>query len=289
MKKIDERLEYEDNENEEKTEEMKQFELETGKKAKWRGIVTEAFKKWQKGERVYSKNKERINILVSEERKNRWQDFVDANNIMTISELIRESVENYIESKSNIKKFEDFSKLYHKLKEELSSIKGFSQILIEEYKDELSWDVLLKLKEIFDKSVNVEKLLTGVLNDQGEEISNYDILIVDDDNSTVYLISEFFKKKDYKIKAIGLGDEIFDSIKKNPPKLILLDILLPDSDGYEICREIKSDKNFKDIPIYYITAVPESEVKNNLKRTGADGYFLKPFNMLDFNILLKHL
>jgi len=289
MKKIDETLEYEDNENEEKTEEMKQFELETGKKAKWRGIVTEAFKKWQKGERVYSKNKERINILVSEERKNRWQDFAEANEISTISELIRESVEDYIESKSKLKKLEDFSKISHNLKEELSSIKGFSQILIEQYKDELSWDVLLKLKEIFDKSVNVEKLLIGILNDQEEEIGNYDILIVDDDNSTVYLISEFFKKKGYIIKSSGLGNEVLDLLKKNLPKLILLDILLPDSDGYEICKAIKSDKHFKEIRIYYITAVPESEIKKNLKKTGADGYFLKPFDMAQFNILLKYL
>lgn len=284
MKKTAEMAEFD-----EKTEEMIEFEQETGKKAIWRGIITEAFKRWQKGERVYTKNKERINILVSEERKNKWQNFAEMNNIATISELIRKSVESYIESKSNLKNLEDFSKLSHKLKEELSSIKGFSQILIEEYKDELSWDVLLKLKEIFDKSLNVEKLLISLLNDQDEKISNYDILIVDDDSSTVYLISEFFKKKGYIIKAIGLGNDVFDLLTKNPPKLILLDILLPDSDGYEICKLIKSDDRLKQIPIFYITAVPEAEVKKNLSTTGANGYFLKPFNMLDFNILLKYL
>ena len=80
-----------------------------------------------------------------------------------------------------------------------------------------------------------------------------------------------------------------DLLHRKKPKLILLDILLPDSDGYEICKTIKSDKSLNDIPIYYITAVPESEVRESLKKTGAEGYFLKPFNMSEFNLLLEYL
>ncbi|MFX0073041.1 MAG: response regulator [Candidatus Hermodarchaeota archaeon] len=274
---------------ENKTEEMIEFEQETGKKAIWRGNITDAFKKWQNGERVYAKNKERINILVSEERKNRWQNFAEENNISTISDLIRNSVENYIEVDCNLKNLEVLSNISHKLKEELSSIKGFSQILIEQYKDDLSWDILLKIKEIYDKSINMEKLLNRILNNQDDTKNNFDILIVDDDNSTIYLISEYFKKKNYIIKATGFGSDVIDLINKNPPKIILLDILLPDSDGYEICRKIKANDKLKDIPIFYITAVPESEVRRNFKKTGANGYFLKPFNMSDFNILSEYL
>ena len=177
----------------------------------------------------------------------------------------------------------------HNLREDLSSIKGFSQILIQEYKDELSWDLLLKIKEIFDKSLNLENLLNKILDDKEEKIDNYDILIIDDDESTVYLISEFFKKRGITFKATGLGNEAMYLIQKNPPKLILLDILLPDNDGYEICKSIKSNSKFKNIPIFYITAVPESEVKEELKITGADGYFLKPFDMSQFNLVLNYL
>lgn len=272
-----------------KTEDMIKFEKETGKKAIWLDRITNDFIKWQKGEKVYKKNKERINILVSEERKKGWNKFAEVNNIPTISKLIRKSVDFYIDSKSKSHKLEDFSKFSHKLKEELSSIKGFSHILIEESKDELSWDVLLKIKEIFDKSVNIEKLLIGILNDQDYIPVNYDVLIIDDDNSTVYLISEFFKKRGHTFKAIGLGNEAIDLLQKFKPSLILLDILLPDSNGYEICKIIKSDKNLKDIPVYYITAVPESEVKNKISSTGADGYLLKPFDMFQFNTLLNYL
>lgn len=272
-----------------KTEEMEKYESETSKQAIWRNQITEGFKNWQKGEIVYKKTKERINILVSEDKKNIWKKFAEDNKISTLSKLIKESVEFYISSKLRFKKLEDFSKISHSLKEELSSIKGFSQILIEEYKDELSWDTLLKLKEIFDKSINMEKLLNKILDEQEENKAKYDVLIVDDDKSTVYLISEYFKKKGYSYKSTGLGNEAIQLLEKNVPKLILLDILLPDSDGYEICESLKSNDNLKNVPIFYITAVPESEVKKNIKKTGADGFFLKPFDMTQFNVLLKFL
>ena len=272
-----------------KTEEMDRFEKETGKQAIWRGTITKDFIKWQKGEKVYTKNKERINILISEDKKNKWQEFIENNNIGTISKLVRRSVDYYIDSIPTVTKINNFSKLAHNLREDLSSIKGFSQILIQEYKDELSWDLLLKIKEIFDKSLNLEKLIKQILDEKEEKMDNYDILIIDDDKSTIYLISEFLKKRGISFKATGLGHEAMYLIQKNTPKLILLDILLPDNDGYEICKSIKSTSKLRNIPIFYITAVPETEVKEKLKITGADGYFLKPFDMSKFNIVLNYL
>ena len=69
--------------------------------------------------------------------------------------------------------------------------------------------------------------------------------------------------------------------------MILLDILLPGSDGYEICRKIKTKNTLKDIPVYYITAVPEEEVAEKLKETGAEGYILKPFEVENFNSIIQ--
>ena len=73
------------------------------------------------------------------------------------------------------------------------------------------------------------------------------------------------------------------------PKLILLDILLPDINGYDILKKIKSDKRLKDTPIFFITALQESEVRQVSKRLGVEGYFKKPFKMAEFNILLNYL
>ncbi|KKL75396.1 hypothetical protein LCGC14_2055320, partial [marine sediment metagenome] len=79
--------------------------METGKFAIWRGIITEGFKKWQKGEKIYEKNKERIMLLVSGENKKRWQNFIKTNDISTISKLIRQAVNFFIEFKEKSRLF----------------------------------------------------------------------------------------------------------------------------------------------------------------------------------------
>ncbi len=55
--------------------------------------------------------------------------------------------------------------------------------------------------------------------------------------------------------------------------------------GYEICKRIKSEEKFKNLLIFYITAVPRSEVEGKIDETGADGFFLKPFEYSDFDRL----
>jgi CheY-like chemotaxis protein len=271
-----------------KTDEMIKYEKETGKQAIWRGVVTKDFKKFQKGEKIYHKEKERINILISEETKQRWLQFINENEITTISKLIRESVDSYIDIKPKLLRIQRFEESFHNLKEKLSSIKGFSQILIGDYKNELNWDVLLKIKEIYDQSLNLEKILYNILNDKKDTDLECDLLIVDDDVSTIILLSDFFRRKGIICKEISNGLEALEFLKNSNPKLVLLDILLPDTSGYEICKTIKSDKKFRDVPIFYITAVPESEVKEKMKDTKADGYYLKPFDMSKFNELLNY-
>lgn len=80
-----------------------------------------------------------------------------------------------------------------------------------------------------------------------------------------------------------------EELNKNVPKLILLDILLADMSGFEICKKLKIDDNYKNMPIYYITAIPESEVKKKMEETGADGFFIKPFNFDEFEVLYNYL
>jgi len=215
-----------------------------------------------------------------------WQDIAIKYDISTISKFIRNSVDFFIRTKPKIEELNKFSKSIHSLKEELSSIKGFSQLLIEEHKNELSWEALLKIKEITDKSVNIEKILNEIFNTHKIETLKYDVLIVDDDSSTINLLSNFFRNKGYSHIDTSLGNRAIELLQKAVPKLILLDVLLPDSSGFDICKKIKTDEKLKTIPVFYITAVPETEVYNKMSETKADGYFLKPFNISDFNILM---
>lgn len=233
--------------------------------------------------------KERITILVSEDRKNRWLEFSKNMNFSTLSKLIRESVETYIGSNLKPSPSTTISKLSHDLKQPLTAIKGFSHLLIENYKDKLDWSTLSKIKEVYDQSLNLEGIIANALDEYQEESTEFDILLVDDDSSTNKVLLDFFQLKGYNCKDVLSGLGTFKILEMHRPRLILLDILLPDMSGYEICKKIKSNKNFKDIPIFYITAIPESEVKVMIDETMADGYFLKPFNFPEFEKLFTLL
>ena len=233
-----------------------------------------------------------VGILVSESTRNNWKKFAIENNLSTTSNLVRIAVNFYIDLQSKLEYIKDFSKISHELKEPLTSIKGFAQLLIDNHKQELSWDALVKVKEIIDNSELLENKIKKILENQPLENNLYDILIVDDEESTTNLLRNFFENKGYTCKEIFYGNDVFEFLTHSKPKLILLDILLPDKNGNEVCKILKYNAEFeklKSIPIFYITAVPENEVIKLVKETGANGYFLKPFNFREFEILFKYL
>jgi CheY-like chemotaxis protein len=275
-------------EGEKKTKEMLKYEEETGKFAIWQGRVTGSFKKWQKGDKIYEQDKERITILVPESKKNEWQKFREEQKFTSISKLIRKAVDTYIESTFRSTSMKTLSQITHGLKEPLTLIKGFSQIIIENYKDDLNWDVLVKINDIFDQSQILEERIKEISEQVVDEVTEYDILIVDDDPSTVKVLTNFFELKGYKCKILKTGSDVLNEVKRSNPKITLLDILLPDIDGYEICKQIKSDNSLEKNLVFFITAIPGDEVQSKLEETKADGYFLKPFTFSEFNIILKY-
>ena len=269
--------------NIEKTPEMEKYEEETGKKAIWRGILTESYKRWLKGEKIYEQDKERITFLASEEDKRGWYEFMKKKKFTTFSKLIREAIAYYIDSDIAILSNKTISDLSHDLKEPLTAIKGFTHLIIENYKDKLDWEILTKIKSVYDQSLILERIINDALvRGNKEEI---DILIVDDDESTNKVLTDLFTFKGYSVKAVASGDDAFRVLQNTTPRILLLDIILSKMSGYEICKRIKSEEKFKDLLIFYITAVPRSEVEGKIDETGADGFFLKPFDYLEFDHL----
>ncbi|MFX1276704.1 MAG: response regulator [Promethearchaeota archaeon] len=242
-----------------------------------------------KEEKKIDDTKKYIGFNVSEETKDFWQNFANENKISTISKLIRQSVDFYIKMKPKMDFLENIDKITHGFKEPLTAIKGYSQLLIEDYKDELDWDILLKIKNIFDESLKLEKKISDAIEQISTEDIIFDVLIIDDDDSTINLLKDYFDTKGYSTKEVAKGKEALILLKKNVPKLIMLDVLLPDINGYEVCNKIRSELNLKDIPIFYITAVPEGEVREKIKETGANGYFIKPFDLKNFTKLKSYL
>jgi len=68
-----------------------------------------------------------------------------------------------------------------------------------------------------------------------------------------------------------------------------LDIILPDVSGFTICKKIKENEKFKDIPVIYLTAVPGNQVTEKVGETKADGFILKPFDLADFDFVFQYL
>jgi len=294
----DEEIENLDFKDEKVKELMEQYQEETEKFAIWRGVITEGFKRWLKGEKIYDRDKERISLYVSDDTKSDWQNFINMHkeDYTTISKLIRKSVEYFINIQSkfsteNPLKLDNqaITNISHALKEPLTSIKGFSQLLLENYKKELDEHVLTTIQNIFDQSILLENKIINILDNMKTESSQYDILLIEDDLATIRLLTSYFESKGFSCKGVVSGKKGYEELNNNLPKVILLDIILPDYSGYDICKQIKMNKELKIIPVFLLTAIPGSEVEKHMEETHADGFILKPFDFSDFQIVFNHL
>ncbi|PIE35595.1 hypothetical protein CSA56_03695 [candidate division KSB3 bacterium] len=108
-------------------------------------------------------------------------------------------------------------------------------------------------------------------------LSNATILIVDDNPTNLEILSNYFMHFGYRILTKKSGEEMFQSLKDDMPDLILLDIVMPGIDGFEICRRLKDDNATKDIPIIFMTALSDTMDKIKGFEAGAVDYITKPF------------
>ncbi|MHA1725736.1 MAG: response regulator [Promethearchaeota archaeon] len=233
------------------------------------------------------KKNERITLLVSEETKKKWQEFAEKNDFTSISKFIRKAVDFYIVNTLKISLFKNINKISHELKEPLTIINGLSHIILENYSEKMDPNILIRIKEIHEQSKALERKIDEIFLSSEIQTQDYDILIVDDNASTILLLKDFFEIKGFHCKGVNTGQKCLEEIEKNLPKLILIDILLPDIDGFKLGKILKS--KISTIPIYFITAIPHTEVMKKLKETGVDGCFLKPFDFNEFNSVLEKL
>lgn len=110
------------------------------------------------------------------------------------------------------------------------------------------------------------------------EIGENKILIVDDIPKNIQILGNILKNKSYHISYAQSGREALALIDVNDFDLILLDIMMPGMDGYEVCKNLKSREKTKDIPIIFLTAKADKESVVNGFRSGAEDYLTKPFN-----------
>ncbi|MEW6684759.1 MAG: response regulator [Candidatus Edwardsbacteria bacterium] len=105
------------------------------------------------------------------------------------------------------------------------------------------------------------------------------ILIADDDKNILFFLSELLQRSDYEIVQAVDGEQALKFAREQKPALILLDIMMPGLDGLEVCRQLKTDPETKQIKIIMVTAkTTEPDIERGLA-AGADFYIPKPFKI----------
>ncbi len=103
------------------------------------------------------------------------------------------------------------------------------------------------------------------------------ILIVDDNPQNIQLLGSIIKEDQYELAFATRGADALAYLEAEKPDLILLDVMMPEMDGYAVCEKIKANKKLKDIPIIFLTAKKEAEdIVKGFKIGGVD-YITKPF------------
>jgi two-component system phosphate regulon response regulator PhoB len=103
------------------------------------------------------------------------------------------------------------------------------------------------------------------------------VFLVEDEQSIITLVEYNLKKEGFKVLVSCNGEEALHEIKEQEPDLVLLDWMLPDLSGIDICKSLKKDKKFQDLPIIMLTAKGQEEDKVAALNAGADDYITKPF------------
>jgi putative two-component system response regulator len=118
------------------------------------------------------------------------------------------------------------------------------------------------------------------------DLSNCKILLVDDTKTNIDVLIQALRN-DYKLGVALNGEKALEYVRSNLPDLILLDILMPGMDGFEVCRQLKSSPRTRDIPIVFITAMDSAGDKSRGFEIGAVDYIIKPFDITEVKARVK--
>ncbi|MBF0201212.1 MAG: response regulator [Desulfamplus sp.] len=109
------------------------------------------------------------------------------------------------------------------------------------------------------------------------------IMVVDDSPENLNLLGDMLKRESYRVLSFPNGRMALDAAVKDPPDLILLDIMMAEMDGFEVCKHLKADDVLKDIPVLFISALTEVTDKIKAFSTGGVDYVTKPFHFEEVN------
>lgn len=112
---------------------------------------------------------------------------------------------------------------------------------------------------------------------KGLAMAKNKILIVEDEESLLKLESILLSSKGYNVTGVMDGKSALEEVRLNRPDLVILDIMLPEMDGFEVCRQIKENPDTRHIPVVMLTAKKNSQDFARGQQVGSDAYITKPF------------
>ncbi len=118
-----------------------------------------------------------------------------------------------------------------------------------------------------------------IMSTHSEELTKGDILVVDDTPNNLRLLATMLTEKGYEVRSVISGKMALMGVKAAPPDLILLDVNMPQMNGYEVCKQLKSDPKTQEIPIIFISALDEVSDKVKGFQVGGVDYITKPFHL----------
>src|SRR6187399_3515480 len=114
------------------------------------------------------------------------------------------------------------------------------------------------------------------------------VLLVDDTKANLDILVEGLKV-DHKLSLAMNGETALQAVRRAPPDLVLLDIMMPGMDGYEVCRRLRQMPETADVPIMFLSSLEEVQNKTRGFEAGANDYLTKPFEMLEVKARVKSL
>jgi sigma-B regulation protein RsbU (phosphoserine phosphatase) len=114
------------------------------------------------------------------------------------------------------------------------------------------------------------------------------VLIVDDVKANVDILVQALRD-DYQLSVALGGRQAMDAMVRNPPDLVLLDIVMPDLDGYEICRRVRATENLRELPIMFLSSLEDVKDKARGFEVGGNDYLTKPFEVLEVKARVRSL
>jgi PleD family two-component response regulator len=113
------------------------------------------------------------------------------------------------------------------------------------------------------------------------------MLIVEDDPDISNMLRIYFQSQSYEVTVAQRGEDALASCRQQLPHIIVLDIMLPDMDGYDVCRELRSNLRTSHVPIIFLTQKDERSDKIHGLELGADDYITKPFDLEELKLRVK--